>query len=54
MRAGDQVSAKVTYDQNTGVFTTTLTVTSGGSTIGTLTQSLTVSGAQSDSAEWDH
>lgn len=50
--AGDQVSAQVTYTPSTGVFTTTLTVTSSSTTVGTLTQSSTVSGAQSDSAEW--
>jgi len=49
---GESVSAEVTFSPSTGIFTTSITVKSGSTTVVTLTHSQTVSGAQSNSAEW--
>jgi len=49
---GESVSAEVKFAPSTGLFTTSITVKSGSTTIVTLTQSQTVSGAQANSAEW--
>jgi Peptidase A4 family len=49
---GETVSAEVTFTPSTGIFTTSISVKSGSTTVATLTHSQTVSGAQSTSAEW--
>ena len=49
---GETATAEVTFAPSTGIFTTTITVKSGSTTVTTLTQSQTVSGAQATSAEW--
>jgi peptidase A4-like protein len=52
LAAGDSVVAEVKFAPSTGVFSTSITVASGGKTVVTLTHSQTVSGAQANSAEW--
>lgn len=49
---GETASAEVTFSPSTGIFTTSITVKSGSTTIVTLTHSQTVSGAAASSAEW--
>jgi hypothetical protein len=53
LAAGDSVVAEVKFAPSTGVFSTSISVTtSAGKSVVTLTHSQTVSGAQANSAEW--